>query len=337
MFSAIPFLFIFLHTLKGNFQINIVFIYIMNINFLHKQLLGKLLSNPNAEYTKAQGTTSSGSVSTTKETEQRADKTLRASRLFKLSNNHVDKLTPIDKNPELIEAFNILSAEDSGGFERKFCNEVGLRATLSGKKPLTYFDDKFNPKAVRTLLKYADEIARQTEGTIRIFSTDPKSISPTILLFNAQKLKETIEENQDFYKMHFPDCSSSDEIVDALFSKIKKEGMGYGSLMGVSLGFPLGDTLLFSTQGKYGEKIPQDKLLSLLSDEKWAKHREVVQCGQDEDLTWKIKKAQNTPGGFVTWDPYTENAQNMFNILNEDLHSISNTNIMDYFGRLIKQ
>ncbi len=255
----------------------------------------------------------------------------KALRAIALAKTSIDKSTPIYKNPELIDAFCNLEYEEDDGFPIKFGDEVGLRATLSGKKPLTFFDDDFNPKAMNTIISYANTIEQQTRGKLKVIVSNQSDSYRYLHIFNTKKLKETISENFDFYKMHFPDCESTDDIENEIYKRTAA-GELRGSLIGVTLGFPLGDSLFFGSL--QGENFPKEKLYSLLKGNEWAEHRKLIEKGMSESL---LNSTRMFGEGYITWNPNTPQAQKLDSILLQDMDEIFQTNIMDYFERLIKE
>ncbi len=226
------------------------------------------------------------------------------------------KTEAIWKNQEIIDAFCNLKYTEPDGYESILGNTCGLRATILGKKPATYFDDCYNSDAIKVLLKNSKEIQKQTNGQIVILPTTSRyggSNDPILMLFNTTKIKETIAKNFEFYKYHFPECKSVDDVARSLLESVEKGKLEqHDSIKGVTLGFPLGDVLLFTANN---EKYSKKTLLSLLNNQEWTNHRKIIEENSPRDF----HKLRQTGGfGFVTWNPETESVKDFNKLMKED-------------------
>jgi hypothetical protein len=190
-----------------------------------------------------------------------------------------------------------------------------LEPTLAGKKPACYLDNNHAMESILALKENAKLIYKKSNGNIRVLSTAEhlsEGQNPMLMIFNVKRLKKTVLDNYDFYKHYFPNAKNANEIIDMLTCN-KSPLIGYKNelLRGVTLGFPLPDSVLYCrTITKH-----VDAMKFLSSNPEWSIHKQM--------LEGKLPlKRSDIDTGCVLYNPKTKAAEEWMKLMARIIHDL---------------
>lgn len=164
------------------------------------------------------------------------------------------------KGTDKKEKFNALTQKEKAEFTQLilnfFINTNNREAllTLIGKKPCTLSETQKHLKKYKGLLT-SEEI--KIVDRFYILSGNKKLPNPHVLIVNTPLLKKTINDNLDYFrfKLANPDLNT-DGVIEKIFGKdFSKTALIEEDLLGIMLGFPFGDSVLFNINSYIGNHL----------------------------------------------------------------------------------